>query len=153
MKALFPKVNTAGERDRPLSLNRFPGGIHGKSFYQKDVKDNASDWAKTFPYQTSDGEAKEYLVGNDIATLLWTNTLGCIEVNPWFSRVEHPDNPDYCVIDLDPDKHHFDKVIEAANVCREILESIGVPSFPKTSGSTGIHIYIPLDGKYDYDQS
>jgi len=84
---------------------------------------------------------------------LWTNTLGCIEVNPWFSRVEHPDHPDYCVIDLDPDKHHFDKVIEAANVCREVVESIGVPSFPKTSGSTGIHIYIPLGGKYDYDQS
>ncbi|MFN0256499.1 DNA ligase D [Pedobacter ureilyticus] len=140
-------------KDRPLSLNRFPGGIHGKSFYQKDVKGKAPDWAKTFPYSTSDGEAKEYLVGDDIATLLWTNTLGCIEVNPWFSRVQSPDHPDYCVIDLDPDKHHFDKVIEAANVVKEVLDAIDVPCYAKTSGSTGIHIYIPLDGKYDYDQS
>jgi bifunctional non-homologous end joining protein LigD len=140
-------------KDRPLSLNRFPGGIHGKSFYQKDVKGKAPDWAKTFPYATSDNEAKEYLVGDDVATLLWTNTLGCIEVNPWFSRVQSPDHPDYCVIDLDPDKHHFDKVIEAANVVKEVLDAIEVPCYAKTSGSTGIHIYIPLGGKYDYDQS
>lgn len=140
-------------KDRPLSLNRFPGGIHGQSFYQKDVKGKSPDWAKTFPYSTSDGEPKEYLVGEDVATLLWMNTLGCIEINPWFSRVSSPDNPDYCVIDLDPDKHHFDKVIEAALVVKQVLDSIGVPSFPKTSGSTGIHIYIPMGGKYDYDQS
>ncbi|RYY71003.1 MAG: DNA ligase D, partial [Chitinophagaceae bacterium] len=140
-------------KDRPLSLNRFPGGIHGKSFYQKDVKGKAPEWAKTFPYSTSDGEPKEYLVGDDVATLLWMNTLGCIEINPWFSRITSPDHPDYCVIDLDPDKHHFDKVIEAALVVKDVLDSIDVPSYAKTSGSTGIHIYIPLGGKYDYDQS
>lgn len=140
-------------KDRPLSLNRFPGGIHGKSFYQKDVKGKAPDWVKTFPYSTDDGEAKAYLVGDDIATLLWMNSLGCIEINPWFSRIQSPDYPDYCVIDLDPDKHHFDKVIEAANVVREVLDAIDVPSYVKTSGSTGIHIYIPLGGKYNYDQS
>lgn len=140
-------------KDRPLSLNRFPGGITGKSFYQKDVKGKAPEWAQTFPYSTSDGEPKEYLVGDDVATLLWMNTLGCIEINPWFSRVQSPDYPDYCVIDLDPDKHHFDKVIEAALVVKDVLNSIDVPCFPKTSGSTGIHIYIPMGGKYDYDQS
>jgi len=140
-------------KDRPLSLNRFPGGIHGKSFYQKDVKGKAPDWAKTFPYTTSDGEAKEYLVGDDTATLLWTASLGCIEMNPWFSRIQSPDHPDYCVIDLDPDKHHFDKVIEAANVTKEVLDAIEIPAYVKTSGSTGIHIYIPLGGKYDYGQS
>lgn len=140
-------------KDRPMSLNRFPGGIYGKSFYQKDVKGKAPSWAKTFPYSTSDGEPKEYLVGDDVATLLWMASLGCIELNPWFSRVQSPDNPDYCVIDLDPDKHHFDKVIEAALVVKQVLDSMDVPSFPKTSGSTGIHIYIPLGGKYDYDQS
>ncbi|SFH23708.1 DNA ligase D [Pedobacter insulae] len=140
-------------KDRPQSLNRFPGGIHGKGFYQKDVKGKAPEWAKTFPYSTGDGEDKEYLVGDDLATLLWMASLGCIEINPWFSRIKSPDNPDYCVIDLDPDKHHFDKVIEAANVVKEVLDSIEVPCFPKTSGSTGIHIYIPLGAKYDYDQS
>ena len=140
-------------KDRPMSLNRFPGGIHAKSFYQKNVKDMAPDWAQTFPYSTGDGEAKEYLVGQDEASLLWMASLGCIEMNPWFSRTATPDNPDYCVIDLDPDKHTFDQVVEAANVVKEVLDSIEVPSFCKTSGSTGMHIYIPLAAKYDYDQS
>jgi bifunctional non-homologous end joining protein LigD len=140
-------------KDRPMSLNRFPGGIHGPSFYQKDVKDKAPDWAKTFPYTTSDGEHKEYLVGADEASLLWMASLGCIEMNSWFSRIQSPDNPDYCVIDLDPDKNTFDQVIEAAQQVRKVLDAIDVPSFCKTSGSTGMHIYIPLAAKYDYDQS
>jgi bifunctional non-homologous end joining protein LigD len=140
-------------KDRPLSLNRFPNGIHGMSFYQKDVKGKSPDWVKTFPYTTSDGEDKEFLVGDDEATLLWMASLGCIEMNPWFSRVQKPDNPDYCVIDLDPDKNTFDQVIEAALIVKRILDAIEVPGFVKTSGSTGIHIYIPLGAKYSYDQS
>jgi bifunctional non-homologous end joining protein LigD len=136
-----------------MSLNRYPGGIHAKSFYQKNVKDTAPDWAQTFPYKTSDGEEKEYLVGKDEATLLWMATLGCIEMNPWFSRTSSPDSPDYCVVDLDPDKQTFDQVVEAANAVKEVLDAIDVPSYCKTSGSTGIHIYIPLAAKYDYDQS
>lgn len=140
-------------KDRPMSLNRFPNGIHGPSFYQKDVKGKAPDWVKTFPYTTSDSEHKEYLVGTDEASLLWMASLGCIEMNPWFSRVQSPDNPDYCVIDLDPDKNTFDQVIAAALEFKKVLDAIDVPSFCKTSGSTGMHIYIPLDAKYDYDQS
>ena len=140
-------------KDRPLSLNRFPGGIHGPGFYQKDVKGKAPDWAKTFPYTTSDGEDKEFLVGGDEATLLYMASLGCIEMNPWFSRIQHPENPDYCVIDLDPDKNTFDQVIEAAQEVKKVLDAIGIPGFVKTSGSTGIHIYIPLGAKYSYDQS
>lgn len=140
-------------KDRPLSLNRFPGGIHGPSFYQKDVKGKAPDWAKTFPYTTSDGEDKEFLVGGDEATLLYMASLGCIEMNPWFSRIQHPDNPDYCVIDLDPDQNTFDQVIMAAQEVKKILDAIEIPGYVKTSGSTGIHIYIPLGAKYSYDQS
>ncbi|MDB5089092.1 MAG: ligase [Mucilaginibacter sp.] len=140
-------------KDRPMSLNRFPGGIHGPSFYQKDVKDKAPDWAKTFPYTNGEGEHKEYLVGTDEASLLWMASLGCIEINPWFSRVQSPDNPDYCVIDLDPDKNTFDQVIEAAQEVKKVLDAIDVPSFCKTSGSTGMHIYIPTGAKYDYDQT
>jgi bifunctional non-homologous end joining protein LigD len=140
-------------KDRPQSLNRFPGGIHGPSFYQKDVKGKAPDWVKTFPYTTSDGEDKEYIVGADEATLLWIASLGCIEMNPWFSRIQHPDEPDYCVIDLDPDKNTFDQVIIAAQEVKKILDALGIPGFAKTSGSTGIHIYIPLGAKYTYDQS
>ncbi|WP_231491675.1 DNA ligase D [Pedobacter sp. Leaf170] len=140
-------------KDRPQSLNRFPGGIDGQSFYQKDVKGKAPEWAETFPYENGEGEKKEYLVGNGVDTLLWMASLGCIEINPWFSRIQKPDNPDYCVIDLDPDKHTFNQVIEAANQTKTILDALDVPSFPKTSGSTGIHIYIPLNAKYTYEQS
>ena len=140
-------------KDRPMSLNRFPGGIHANSFYQKDVKGKAPEWADTFPYTTSDGEAKEYLLGNDEAALLWMASQGCIEMNPWFSRSHSPDNPDYCVIDLDPDKNTFDEVIEVAQMVKEILVQIEVPCYAKTSGSTGMHIYIPLAAKYTYDQS
>ena len=140
-------------KDRPQSLNRFPGGIHGPGFYQKDVKGKAPDWVETFPYETSEGEKKEYLVGTDEASLLWMASLGCIEMNPWFSRVKSPDHPDYCVIDLDPDKQTFDQVVEAALETKKVLDAIDVPSYCKTSGSTGMHIYIPLNAKYDYDQS
>jgi bifunctional non-homologous end joining protein LigD len=140
-------------KDRPQSLNRFPGGIHGQSFYQKDVKGKAPDWIKTFPYETSEGEKKEYAVGDDEATLLWMASLGCIEINPWFSRIQKPDNPDYCVIDLDPDKNSFEEVINAALETKKVLDALNVPAYCKTSGSTGMHIYIPLNAKYSYDQS
>lgn len=140
-------------KDRPMSLNRFPGGIHGKSFYQKNVREIAPSWAHTMPHTNEKGEEKEYLVGYDRATLLWMATLGCIEINPWFSRVQSPEDPDYCVIDLDPDQNTFEQVIEAAQVTKSVLDGMGVISYPKTSGSTGIHIYVPLAAKYTYDQS
>lgn len=140
-------------KDRPMSLNRFPDGIHSQGFYQKDVKDSAPDWADTFPYTTSDGEHKQYLLGNNEAALLWMASLGCIEMNPWFSRSQSPDNPDYCVIDLDPDKNTFDQVIQVAQMVKEVLDQLNVPCYPKTSGATGMHIYIPLGAKYTYDQS
>jgi exodeoxyribonuclease III len=139
--------------DRPMSLNRFPGGIHGQSFYQKNVAESAPNWARTMPHTNEKGEQKEYLLGHDRATLLWMASLGCIEMNPWFSRVQSPDNPDYCVIDLDPDKNTFEQVIEAAQMTKTVLDGMGVPSYVKTSGSTGIHIYVPLGAQYTYDQS
>lgn len=141
-------------KDRPMSLNRFPGGIKAKPFYQKDVTGKAPDWAKTFAHTTDEGKHNHYLVGDDEASLLWMATLGCIEMNPWFSRIDSPDQPDYCVIDLDPDKKNtFDQVIEVALAVKEVLDGINVPAYCKTSGSTGIHIYIPLAAKYSYDQS
>jgi bifunctional non-homologous end joining protein LigD len=140
-------------KDRPMSLNRFPNGIHGPSFYQKDVKDKVPDCMSTMPHTNDKGEEKEYLVATNKASLLWMASLGCIEINPWFSRVQSPDNPDFCIIDLDPDKQHFDQVISAALEVKKVLDAIGVTAYPKTSGSTGMHIYIPMGAKYTYDQS
>ena len=141
-------------KDRPQTLNRHPHGITGQSFYQKNVKGKAPEWIKTFPYySSSDDEEKEFLVCTDEASLLYIASLGCIEMNPWSSRTQSPDNPDWCIIDLDPDKNTFEQVIKAAQVTKQILEAIGVPGYCKTSGSTGLHIYIPLGAKYTYEDS
>lgn len=141
-------------KNRPQSLNRHPGGINGPSFYQKDVTGKVPDWMDTYLYHTEDSnEDKHFLLGNNEATLLYMANLGCIEMNPWSSTIKKPDHPTWCVIDLDPDQHSFDKVVEAAQVTKEILDEMGVPSYCKTSGSTGLHIYIPLGAKYTYEQS
>jgi bifunctional non-homologous end joining protein LigD len=141
-------------KDRPQSMNRHPNGINGESFYFKDVTGTAPDWIETFKYKSpSDNRIRKYLVAKDDASLLYMATLGCIEMNPWLSRVESEDYPDWCIIDLDPAENTFEQVIEAANVTNEILKGFGVTSYPKTSGSTGIHVYIPMDAKYTYEQS
>ena len=142
-------------KDRPQSLNRHPNGINGPSFYQKNVSGKVPDWIVTFPYHSEgDREDKEFLVCTDEASLMYIISLGCIEVNPWSSRVRAPDNPDWCIIDLDPDKKTpFEKVIEAAQVTREVLNAAGIDSCCKTSGSTGIHVYFPLGAKYTYEES
>ncbi|HEY2349330.1 MAG TPA: non-homologous end-joining DNA ligase [Puia sp.] len=140
-------------KDRPQSLNRFPNGIEGESFYHKDVTATAPDWVKQFPYRTN-GENKNFLVVEDTASILWMANLGAIEMNPWNSRVQTPDQPDWCIIDLDPsDKNTFNEVIETALVTKEVLDELNVTGYPKTSGSTGIHVYIPLGAKYSYDES
>jgi bifunctional non-homologous end joining protein LigD len=141
-------------KDRPQILNRHPNGIDGKTFYQKDVKGKAPSFIKTFPYWSNmDEREKEFMVCTDEASILYMAALGCIELNPWHSRTEYPDNPDWCIIDLDPDGNTFQQVIETAQVTKQVLDSIGLSSYPKTSGSTGLHIYIPLGARYSYEQS
>ncbi len=141
-------------KNRPESLNRYPDGYAGKSFYQKDVKGKAPEWADTFPYRSADEAIdKEFLVVQDEASLLYMVNTGCIEINPWSSTMQKPDHPTWCIIDLDPDKNNFDTVINVAQVTHQILEAAGIDSYCKTSGSTGIHIYMPLNAKYTYEQS
>ena len=136
-------------KGRPQSLNRYPDGIEGGGFYQKDVKGKAPEWTEKFAYRSEgDNRDKEFLVASDEASLLYMASLGCIEMNPWSSTVDKPDNPTWCVIDFDPDKNPFDQVIEAAQVTHQLLESMGIDAYCKTSGSTGIHIYIPLGSRY-----
>lgn len=142
-------------KNRPMSLNRFPNGVKGQAFYQKDVTGKVPDWVSLFPYHSKDDkEDKNFMVCTDEAGLLLMANLGCIEINPWSSTVKKPDNPDWCIIDLDPGKKTtFDQVIEAARVTHKILEAMDVPAWCKTSGSTGIHIYIPLGAKYVYEDA
>jgi bifunctional non-homologous end joining protein LigD len=142
-------------KDRPQSLNRHPNGIGGESFYQKNIAGKFPSWIKTHNYKNTTKEgSKKFFVCADEAHLLYMANLGCIEMNPWHSRVNAPDKPDWCVIDLDPDTTNtFNQVIEVATVIHQVLKSVGVPCYSKTSGSTGIHIYIPLGAKYDYEQS
>jgi bifunctional non-homologous end joining protein LigD len=142
-------------RNRPQSMKRTPNGITGQSFFQKDVKEIAPNWAKTITLPADNNEKEiEYLLCNDRDTLLYMVNLGCIEINPWNSTTNHLDNPDYVVIDLDPsEKNSFMDVITTANVIKEIMDRAGATSYCKTSGSTGLHIYIPLGAKYTYDES
>ncbi|MEO5968147.1 MAG: DNA ligase D [Ferruginibacter sp.] len=141
-------------KDRPQSMLRHPDGIAGKSFYYKDITGKSPDWLEKFLYHSdADDRDRNYLVAKDDASLLYMAQLGAIEMNPWHSRVQKEDFPDWCIMDLDPAKNTFDQVIEAAQVTKEILDSLGIDSYPKTSGSTGIHIYIPLGSKYTYEQS
>lgn len=141
-------------KNRPQSMNRFPDGIEGEGFYYKDVKGKSPDWVEIYKYTSdSDDRERHYLVGKDEATLLYMANLGCIEMNPWNSTVKKPGHPTYCIIDLDPDQNSFDQVVQTAQVAKELLNAMGVPSYCKTSGSTGLHIYIPLANKYTYEQS
>lgn len=139
--------------NRPMTLKRYPNGINDFHFYQKDVTGKVPSWVKTCHYYSeTDKEDKNYLLANDEATLLLMASLGSIELHPWNSTVRKPDHPTWCIIDLDPDKNSFDQVIEAALVTKDILDDLGVPAYCKTSGSTGLHIYIPLNAKYTYEQ-
>lgn len=141
-------------KDRPESLKRHPNGIDGQHFFQKDIKGKVPEWIERFDsYSGSNDKVVQYMLCQDEATLLYMANLGCIEINPWHSRVQTPDNPDYIVIDLDPLDIGFDKVMEAALVIHDILNDAKIPSYPKTSGSRGIHILIPMGAKYDYVQA
>lgn len=141
-------------KDRPQNLHRHPNGIQQKGFYQKD-NEKLPDWVETFSiYSKSAGKEIEYLLCQNEATLLYMANLGCIEINPWNSRVQDLERPTYTVIDLDPSaKNSFEEVIEVAQATKEILDLAGIKGFCKTSGSRGLHIYIPMGEKYSYEEA
>jgi bifunctional non-homologous end joining protein LigD len=140
-------------KDRPESLNRHPNGIKGEGFFQKNFEKHP-EWVKTVSiYSESNEKEINYLVCQNKATLLYMANLGAIEINPWSSRIKDLDNPDYCILDLDPLGIGFEKVIEVALATNELLEKSGITSFCKTSGASGLHIMIPLGAKYSFDQS
>jgi len=141
-------------RDRPIHLNRFPDGITGKSFYQKEAKPGTPDWVRTVDIGSkSRGEALRYMVCDDRDTLLWLVNLGSIDLHPWMSRVDSRDSPDWAVIDLDPKEAPFTDVIRIAREVGRLLRGIGLVPHLKTSGSTGLHVFVGLRPGYTYAQS
>jgi bifunctional non-homologous end joining protein LigD len=141
-------------KNRPQSLRRNPNGIKDKGFFHKDAGHDTPEWVDTISLPAeSAGKNIEYILCNNKATLLYLNNLGCIELNPWNSRVGNIDRPDYMVMDLDPsDENSFEQIIETAKAVKEILDKAGAPAYCKTSGATGLHIFVPLKGQYVYDQ-
>lgn len=138
-------------KDRPESLLRFPHGIGEKGFFQKNVEGVVPEWIPTVPVQHED-KVIRYLMIQDVDSLLYTINLGCIDLNPFNSRIQSLNNPDYLILDLDPEDIPFEKVIETAQMLHELLESIGIPCYCKTSGATGLHIYVPMGAQYNYEQ-
>lgn len=141
-------------KDRPESLKRNPNGIIDNGFFHKDAGDEAPDFVQSLAlYSDSSKKDIDYILCNNKATLIYLANLGCIELNPWHSRVKSLDKPDYMIIDIDPsDKNTFAQVIDAANVFKALFDKAGAPSFCKTSGATGLHVYVPMGKKYSYDQ-
>lgn len=140
-------------KDRPCSLLRMPSGIAGESFFQKN-NEHLPEWVpRADIFSESNNANLRWIVGGDLHTLLYMIQLGCVEVNPWSSRVGHLGKPDWAVIDLDPEGVTFPKVIEVALAVKTVCEEWGIATYPKTSGKTGLHIYIPLGAAYTYEQA
>jgi bifunctional non-homologous end joining protein LigD len=141
-------------RGRPLVLTRFPDRIDGKSFYQKDAPEFVPSWVRTIPIWSEDTQREiRYFVCDDLETLLYVANMGSIPMHIWASRVGSLEQPDWCVIDLDPKEAPFSDVIRTATVVRELCDAIGWPSHVKTTGKTGLHILLPLAGLCTYAQS
>jgi bifunctional non-homologous end joining protein LigD len=138
-------------KDRPESLKRFPEGINGITFFQKNLE-NYPDWIETVKIK-HESKTVNYLLIQNVESLIYAANLGCIELHPFFSRTPSLHNPDFLIIDLDPKSASFDKVIKVAQSIHEILEEIDVPNFCKTSGATGLHIVVPLGAKYTYEEA
>ncbi len=139
--------------DRPLTLVRFPNGIAGQSFFQKDQPDWLPKWILTVTVRSQDaGRDVDYLLCNDAATLAYVANLGTIDLHPWASRVGALEKPDYVVWDLDPPEAGFPKAADVAPRVREVLERAGLVPFLKTSGGKGLHLYVPLAPENDHDQ-
>lgn len=140
-------------KDRPQSMNRFPNGINAPGFYQKNVDTTTiPSWLKTKSiFSKSNREDIDYLICNDKATLLYMANLGCIEINPWHSTIKHIENPDWIVMDIDPEKNDFKQVVQTALVVKKVMEELETDCYCKTSGASGLHVYVPLGAQYDYD--
>jgi len=140
--------------NRPLVLRRYPDGVQGQAFFQKDLSEGLPDWFKTIPiHSESKRKMVHYAIANDLPSLLFLTNLGCIDHNPWSSRIDDLDHPDYFFFDLDPSEGAtFKTVLEIGRSLCQKMEKLDLNFFLKTSGATGLHIYIPVDRVYTYQQ-
>lgn len=138
---------------RPLSMKRYPNGIAEEFFFQKNAGSHFPEWLHLEPIQEHHPpKLNRYPVANDRASLLYLVNLGCIDQNPWMSRIGNLENPDWILLDLDPVETGFDQIIEATLLVREVLSHLGLKGYPKTTGGDGMHVYVPLEPIYTYDQ-
>lgn len=141
-------------KDRPLIMKRYPTGVGGPSFHQHDVNE-APAFVRTVPLEVEDGGGHEvdYVVGDNLATLLYMANLGAVERHPWHSRVADLERPDWFVFDLDPAEGvAFETICDVALTTRDVLARLGLDSYPKTSGSRGLHVYVPVKPVYEYER-
>ena len=141
-------------KDRPMVLRRYPNGIAGEAFFQKDVREGLPDWLETAAIPSEGKREKvHYVLANDLAALLYLTNLGCIDHNPWSSRSDDIEHPDYFFFDLDPSEGTgFSTVVTVARALHLQLSQLGVSVFLKTSGATGFHLYVPVERGYTYEQ-
>ncbi|MEO6729069.1 MAG: DNA ligase D [Candidatus Dojkabacteria bacterium] len=141
-------------KDRPQNMNRHPDGIKGISFYHKDYEQKHPDFVKTYGiYSDSSKKVVDYILCNNLETLLFLANLGCIEMNPWVSTIDSIENPDYLIFDIDPNDVDFKFTVDVALKIHDLLDKIEMDNYIKTSGKRGLHINIPLGGKYTYENS
>ena len=141
-------------RNRPLVMTRYPDGIGGKSFFQKDAPGFRPDWIRTERMWSEDTQREiDYFVCDDEASLLYVVNLGTIPLHLWASRVPTLERPDWCVLDLDPKGAPFDHVVEVAREAKKLCDRIGLPVLVKSTGSSGLHLMIPLGRECTHEQS
>lgn len=141
-------------RDRPVVLTRYPDGIHGKSFYQKDAPEWTPAWVRTERIYSEHADREiDYFIADDEDTLLHLVNMGTIPLHVWCSRWNDIGRPDWCILDLDPKEAPFSDVVAVARHIKRLCDDIGLPAVAKTSGSTGLHVLIPLGGQCTYAQS
>ncbi|MTI60204.1 MAG: DNA polymerase domain-containing protein [Firmicutes bacterium] len=140
---------------RPLSLKSYPDGINGKSFFQKNAPDYAPHWLSTYGiYSRHRKEAINWITVNKLADLVWVANRASIELHSWFSTINKSDEPSFAVFDLDPgDRSRFKDVIDTALVIKKIIDEMKLIAFLKTSGKSGLHIYIPIKTGYNFTAS
>ena len=141
-------------KDRLFIMSRYPDGINGEMFYQKDCPGYAPEWINIFPVESPEvGKTVHYIVCNDLPTLLWLANQACIELHIWLAKIPRINYPDIAVFDLDPfPPAGFSDTLEVALLVKEALAQFGLTGYPKTSGATGLHIFVPIKPEYTYQE-